>query len=65
MLAMQFKHIYDETSIWFARTFYSTFITKLSIDAGVAEARRYIMSKTGLEQQDWATPVLFVRAQGE
>lgn len=65
VLAMQFKDIFDDTSIWFSKNFYSTFIKNHSIDAAVAEARRYIMAKTGLEQQDWATPVLFMRAYGE
>ena len=61
VLAMQFK-IPDKTALWFSNIFYSTLLINYSIDAAVAEARRYIMSKTGIGQQDWATPVLFMRS---
>lgn len=61
VLGMQFR-IPDESAFWFANVFYSVFITNLSIDAAVTSARRYVMSKTGLGRQDWATPVLFMRS---
>jgi CHAT domain-containing protein/CHASE2 domain-containing sensor protein len=60
IVAMQFE-IPDRSAVWFARIFYSTLITHNSIDAAVAEARKFLMANAGLEQQDWATPVLFMR----
>jgi CHASE2 domain-containing sensor protein len=62
VVAMQHP-IPDKTALWFSKIFYSTLITKYSVDGAVAEARRYIMTKTSLRRQDWATPVLFMRTK--
>jgi len=62
VVAMQFK-IRDETSKYFAWAFYSKILNNYSIDAAVAEARRYIMAKTNMREHEWAAPVLFMREQ--
>ncbi|MDZ7290426.1 MAG: CHAT domain-containing protein [candidate division KSB1 bacterium] len=61
VVAMQHK-ILDVSALWFSKVFYPTLFRSNSIDAAVAEARHYIMTKTGLDHQDWAAPVLFMRA---
>jgi hypothetical protein len=54
--------ILDSSAVHFTKEFYSTLITNYSIDAAVASTRRALMVHSGLGQQDWATPVLFMRA---
>ncbi len=61
VIAMQYP-IADAAAVLFSKSFYSTLITNYSIDAAVADTRRYLMTKFGLSRQDWATPVLFMRA---
>lgn len=61
VVAMQYP-IPDATAVLFTKSFYSALITNYSIDAAVGETRRYLMTKSGLSQQDWATPVLFMRS---
>jgi len=64
VVAMQYK-IFDDSAIWFSQVFYPTLFRGNSIDAAVAEARNHIVmkAKAGLNQQDWAAPVLFMRAK--
>jgi len=57
---MQFK-IPDETAVHFSQVFYSKLLEENSIDAAMSEARKRIVEKTALDQQHWATPVLFMR----
>jgi CHASE2 domain-containing sensor protein len=60
VVAMQLK-IPDDTAAWFSEIFYSKFLRFYSIAVAVAETRRKIMERTELDQQHWATPVLFMR----
>jgi len=62
VVAMQFA-IPDEFAIIFSKVFYSTLIKHFSVDEAVAEARRAIMLRLGLNRADWAAPVLFTRGQ--
>jgi hypothetical protein len=63
VVAMQYK-ILDDSALSFSQVFYPTLFRSNSIDAAVAEARQQIVmqAKTGLNQQDWSAPVLFMRA---
>jgi len=63
VVAMQHK-IFDDAALWFSEVFYPTLFRCNSIDAAVAAARNAIVmkAKAGLNQQDWAAPVLFMRA---
>lgn len=63
VVAMQYK-ILDDSALSFSQVFYPTLFRSNSIDAAVAEARQQILlqAKTGLNQQDWSAPVLFMRA---
>ncbi len=63
VVAMQLK-IPDDTAAWFSEIFYSKLLRFFSIAVAVAETRRKIMERTELDQQHWATPVLFMR-EGE
>jgi hypothetical protein len=63
VVAMQLK-IPDDTAAWFSEIFYSKFLHFYSIAVAVAATRRKIMERTELDQQHWATPVLFMR-EGE
>jgi len=63
VVAMQLK-IPDDTAAWFSEIFYSKLLHFYSIAIAVAETRRKIMERTELDQQHWATPVLFMR-EGE
>jgi hypothetical protein len=60
VVAMQLK-IPDDTAIWFSEIFYSKLLHFYSIAVALAETRRKIMERTELDQQHWATPVLFMR----
>jgi hypothetical protein len=60
VVAMQFA-ITDDASRIFAHEFYRTLSEGYSIEAAMAEARRAISSS--LNNLEWATPVLFLRAQ--
>lgn len=64
VVAMQYK-ILDDAALWFSQVFYPELFRSNSIDAAVAEARHHIVlkAKAGLNQQDWAAPVLFMRAK--
>jgi hypothetical protein len=60
VVAMQFP-ISDEAARIFAHEFYRALSEGYPIEASVAEARRAIKSELG--NLEWATPVLFLRAQ--
>jgi len=61
VVAMQYP-IRDTSALMFSDVFYSTLIKRYSIDDAVATTRRTLAGKLGSGQQDWATPVLFMRA---
>jgi hypothetical protein len=61
VVAMQYP-IRDIAAVLFTKSFYAKLITNYSIDAAIAETRRDLKNTFGLGQQDWATPVLFMRA---
>lgn len=63
VVAMQLR-IPDDTATWFSEIFYSKLLQFHSIAVAVAETRRKTMERTELDQQHWATPVLFMR-EGE
>jgi hypothetical protein len=52
--------IFDDTAVLFSKAFYRALIRHRSIDQAVAEARRAIMVRKGVDKIDWATPVLFM-----
>ena len=60
VVAMQFP-ITDDAARVFAHEFYRALSEGYSIEAAMAEARRAISSSLG--NLEWATPVLFLRAQ--
>ncbi|MDZ7343725.1 MAG: CHAT domain-containing protein, partial [candidate division KSB1 bacterium] len=64
VVAMQYP-IFDQSALTFSRFFYSSFLKTYSIDEAVASARRSLSNRIGLNKQDWATPVLFMRPYDE
>jgi hypothetical protein len=60
-IAMQYE-IYDESAIAFARRFYQSLATGLSLDEAVAAGRLGIFNKGGPYNVDWGVPVLYMRS---
>jgi CheY-like chemotaxis protein len=61
VVAMQ-RAITDESALVFAREFYRSLAQGRPIDAATAEARKGMYLEAGEHHQDWASPVLFLRA---
>ncbi len=59
--AMQFV-VGDDSALVFAQDFYAMLSRYLPIDECVSRAREGLMLEAGVENVDWATPVLFLRA---
>jgi tetratricopeptide (TPR) repeat protein len=52
----------DQTAKVFARAFYEVLAEGKQLEICMAEARKCVMGKTGLDRADWAIPVLFSNA---
>jgi hypothetical protein len=61
VLAMQHT-IGDRCAIEFSKRFYALLAGGAAIDEAVLEGRKAIVESQGLEQRDWGTPVLYLRA---
>lgn len=59
--AMQFE-ISDEAAVSFAAEFYAALADGYPVDAAVAEARKAIYAQATFNDVEWATPVLYSRA---
>ena len=59
VIAMQFE-VSDEAAICFTREFYSSIADGYPVDAALAEARKAILAD--VNETEWATPVLYMRA---
>lgn len=59
VIAMQFE-VSDEAAILFSRSFYTSLVDGLAVDAALAEARRAIYA--GGNYSEWGTPVLYTGA---
>ena len=62
VVAMQYS-IKDSTAKLFADEFYRTLALGLPIDAAIQTTRNAISIEVGLEERDFATPVLYMRAK--
>ena len=60
-VAMQYQ-VYDESAIAFARRFYQSLATGLSLDETVAAGRLGVLNAGGPHDVDWGVPVLYMRA---
>jgi tetratricopeptide (TPR) repeat protein len=61
VVAMQ-TEIPDETAVIFAREFYRSLAFNRPVGAALTEARNVIQSTLGIENVDWAIPVLYDRS---
>jgi hypothetical protein len=61
VVAMQFS-VADESARVFAGDFYTRLARFEPVDVCVSRAREALLLEVGLDQRDWATPVLFMRA---
>jgi hypothetical protein len=52
----------DASAKRFSRTLYAALADGLSLDAAVTEGRKAVALYTGMDQPDWAIPVLYLRA---
>ncbi len=62
VVSMQYS-IYDTTAKLFASEFYRTLALGWPVDAAIQTTRNAISIEVGLEQRDFATPVLYMRAK--
>jgi hypothetical protein len=61
VIATQFA-IPDTSAIEFSSMFYRALADGYPVDACVSEARKAVITQTGLGQPDWAIPVLYMRS---
>jgi len=52
----------DESAVHFARNFYAALADGLPVDTAVTEGRKAVALTLGMNQPDWAIPVLYLRA---
>lgn len=52
----------DASATRFSRTLYAALADGLSLDAAVTEGRKAVALYAGMDQPDWAIPVLYLRA---
>ncbi len=62
VVAMRY-HIFDNTAKLFADEFYRTLALGWPVDAAIQTTRNAIYREVGLDQPDFATPVLYMRAK--
>lgn len=62
VVAMQFR-VNDRNAATFLAHLYARVLGGYSVDEAVGEGRRAVLLRSGLENRDWGTPVLYLRAE--
>lgn len=55
-------NVSDDVAIAFSRHFYRALSDYWPVDAALVEGRKAIMNRVGLDQPDWAQPILYMRS---